>query len=180
MTGKRGERRTGRRGGRRVPLSDELDLGTDKLYFKIGEVADILAVPAYVLRYWESEFKSIRPQKSRSRQRVYRRKDVEVLLRIKHLLYERKFTIAGARQELEDARAREAAGEEPLARAAPNPGYLARQSLAEVRSRIDVLWKCLRDEEQLDAADPGAAARERAILAAGAEDGELGEREAHS
>ncbi|MFY0541547.1 MerR family transcriptional regulator [Nannocystis pusilla] len=71
------------------------DLGSDKLYFKIGEVAQIVGVPAYVLRYWETEFKVIRPQKSRTQQRVYRRRDVETLLKIKHLLYAKKFTIAG-------------------------------------------------------------------------------------
>src|SRR5690349_19782442 len=84
------------------PLADKTptELGTDKLYFKIGEVSEIVGVAAHVLRYWESEFPTIKPHKSRSQQRVYRRKDVETLLKIKHLLYDRKFTIAGARQEL--------------------------------------------------------------------------------
>jgi DNA-binding transcriptional MerR regulator len=72
----------------------------DKAYFRIGEVARILGVKPYVLRYWESEFKTIRPQKSRSQQRLYRRRDVELLLRIKRLLYEERFTIAGARRRL--------------------------------------------------------------------------------
>jgi DNA-binding transcriptional MerR regulator len=74
----------------------------DKAYFRIGEVARILGVKPYVLRYWESEFKTIRPQKSRSQQRLYRRRDVELLLRIKKLLYEERFTIAGARRKLRD------------------------------------------------------------------------------
>jgi DNA-binding transcriptional MerR regulator len=72
----------------------------DKLYFKIGEVSELLGVEPYVLRYWESEFPSLSPKKSGTGHRLYRRKDVELLLRIKHLLYEKKFTIEGARQWL--------------------------------------------------------------------------------
>src|SRR3984957_5329970 len=78
----------------------------DKLYFKIGEVSDLLGVEPYVLRYWESEFAALSPKKSGTGHRLYRRKDVELLLRIKHLLYDRKFTIEGARQSLhEESRA---------------------------------------------------------------------------
>lgn len=130
------------------------DLGTDKLYFKIGEVAEIVDVAAHVLRYWESEFPIIKPQKSRSQQRVYRRKDVENLLRIKHLLYDRKFTIAGARQEL-----RKGAGKiEP----APVSGiYRAKQSLARVREQLDLLAAAVRaDPEPAHlASDPAAFMR---------------------
>ena len=72
----------------------------DKLYFKIGEVSDLLGVEPYVLRYWETEFPPLSPKKSGTGHRLYRRKDVELLLRIKHLLYEKKFTIEGARQSL--------------------------------------------------------------------------------
>src|SRR5579871_3274023 len=72
----------------------------DKLYFKIGEVSDLLGVEPYVLRYWETEFPVLSPKKSGTGHRLYRRKDVELLLRIKHLLYERKFTIEGARLAL--------------------------------------------------------------------------------
>ena len=72
----------------------------DKLYFKIGEVSDLLGVEPYVLRYWETEFAVLSPKKSGTGHRLYRRKDVELLLRIKHLLYEKKFTIEGARQSL--------------------------------------------------------------------------------
>src|SRR5436309_14665200 len=72
----------------------------DKLYFKIGEVSELLGVEAYVLRYWESEFPVLSPKKSGTGHRLYRRKDVELLLRIKHLLYEKRFTIDGARQFL--------------------------------------------------------------------------------
>jgi DNA-binding transcriptional MerR regulator len=70
----------------------------DKLYFRIGEVAGLLAVEPYVLRYWESEFPSLAPKKSGTGHRLYRRKDVELLLKIKHLLYEKRYTIQGARQ----------------------------------------------------------------------------------
>src|SRR5437588_9136270 len=73
----------------------------DKLYFKIGEVSELLGVEAYVLRYWETEFPSLAPKKSGTGHRLYRRKDVELLLRIKHLLYEKRFTIEGARQSLQ-------------------------------------------------------------------------------
>ena len=72
----------------------------DKLYFKIGEVSELLGVEAYVLRYWETEFSVLSPKKSGTGHRLYRRKDVELLLRIKHLLYDKRFTIEGARQSL--------------------------------------------------------------------------------
>lgn len=73
----------------------------DKLYFKIGEVSELLGVEPYVLRYWETEFSQLTPKKSGTGHRLYRRKDVELLLRIKHLLYEKRFTIEGARQTLQ-------------------------------------------------------------------------------
>jgi DNA-binding transcriptional MerR regulator len=72
----------------------------EKLYFRIGEVARLCRLPAYVLRFWETEFPQLRPVKSSTGQRMYRHKDVESVLRIKKLLYEEGFTIAGARQQL--------------------------------------------------------------------------------
>ena len=72
----------------------------DKLYFRIGEVANLCRLPAYVLRFWESEFPQLKPVKSSTGQRMYRRRDVESVLRIKQLLYEQGFTISGARQQL--------------------------------------------------------------------------------
>jgi DNA-binding transcriptional MerR regulator len=72
----------------------------DKLYFRIGEVATLCHLPAYVLRFWESEFPQLKPVKSSTGQRMYRRRDVETVLRIKQLLYEQGFTISGARQQL--------------------------------------------------------------------------------
>jgi DNA-binding transcriptional MerR regulator len=74
----------------------------NKLYFRIGEVSDLVGVKPYVLRYWESEFPDIKPSKSKSGQRLYKRKDVELLLKIKELLYEERFTINGARKRLKD------------------------------------------------------------------------------
>ena len=73
----------------------------DKLYFKIGEVASLLEVKTHVLRYWETEFSALQPIKSRSNQRLYRRKDVETALLIKELLYRQGFTIAGARKKIQ-------------------------------------------------------------------------------
>ena len=92
----------------------------DKLYFKIGEVSELLGVEPYVLRYWESEFPVLSPKKSGTGHRLYRRKDVELLLRIKHLLYEKRFTIEGARQTLQ-AEAK-----------APKPQRLPKRTQAEL------------------------------------------------
>ena len=70
----------------------------DKLYFRIGEVSDLVGVEPYVLRYWETEFPAVGPKKSGTGHRMYRRKEVELLLKIKYLLYDKKFTIDGARK----------------------------------------------------------------------------------
>jgi DNA-binding transcriptional MerR regulator len=75
----------------------------DKLFFKIGEVASLLDVKTHVLRYWETEFSALQPVKSRTNQRLYRRKDVETALLIKELLYRQGFTIAGARKKISAA-----------------------------------------------------------------------------
>jgi DNA-binding transcriptional MerR regulator len=92
------------------------DAGEDALgkrYYRIGEVAKITGVKPYVLRYWESEFRWMAPQKSRSKQRLYRKRDIEMILLIKKLLYQQRFTIAGARKQLREmgaSRALEAGG----------------------------------------------------------------------
>jgi DNA-binding transcriptional MerR regulator len=104
----------------------------EKLFFKIGEVCELIKVQPHVLRYWETEFPMLAPQKNRAGQRVYRRKDVEMVLRIRDLLYEEKFTIAGAKKKLMDeqrggasrakATARETAVvEEPVQQPDPMP-----------------------------------------------------------
>ena len=72
----------------------------EKLFFKIGEVCDLAGVQAHVLRYWETEFPMLAPQKNRAGQRTYRRRDVEMALRIKELLYDEQYTIAGAKKKL--------------------------------------------------------------------------------
>jgi len=72
----------------------------DKQYFKIGEVSRIIGVKAHVLRYWETEFSALRPSKTKTNQRLYRRKDVQVLVHIKALLYDEGYTIAGANKRL--------------------------------------------------------------------------------
>ena len=74
----------------------------DKLYFRISEVSKLTALEPYVLRYWESEFKLIKPLRTKSRHRLYRRKDLEILFEIKKLLYEEQYTIAGAKKRLEE------------------------------------------------------------------------------
>lgn len=76
----------------------------NKLYFRIGDVGRLTGIKAYVLRYWESEFPMLKPKKSGTNQRLYRRKDVEMVLEIKRLLYEQRFTIEGARTYLENRR----------------------------------------------------------------------------
>jgi DNA-binding transcriptional MerR regulator len=81
----------------------------EKQYFKIGEVSEILNVEPYVLRYWESEFKILKPTRTRARQRLYHKKDLELLMEIKHLLYDEKFTIAGAKKRLQEMKKQAAA-----------------------------------------------------------------------
>ena len=89
------------------PEPEPVEAGTGlpadgKLYYRIGEVAKITGVKPHVLRYWETEFRWMSPPKSRSRQRLYRRKDIEMIAVIKRLLYEERYTIAGARQRLRE------------------------------------------------------------------------------
>ncbi len=89
------------RGRRAADLQAELEK-SDKLYYRIGEVSKLTDVKPYVLRYWESEFKWMSPGKSRSNQRLYRKQDIETILLIKKLLYEERFTIAGAKKRLKE------------------------------------------------------------------------------
>jgi DNA-binding transcriptional MerR regulator len=115
------------------------DLGPlpSKLYFRIGEVAGLVGVEPHVLRYWEREFRSIRPTKSAKGQRVYSRRDVESLLRVRELLYGQGFTIAGARKRLRDKDdvGTEAAGaSERGATKAASPGLL--QAAVDASGRV--------------------------------------------
>ena len=82
-------------------MSQTVTVIPEKIYFKIGEVCDLVGVQPHVLRYWETEFPMLSPQKNRSGQRSYRRRDVEMALRIKELLYDEMFTIAGAKKKLQ-------------------------------------------------------------------------------
>lgn len=142
----------------------DVDLGSDKLYFKIGEVSEIVGVAPHVLRYWETEFKTVKPQKSRTKHRVYRRRDVALLLKIKHLLYAQKFTIAGARQQLKET-------PEGCEAAKPSGLYLARQSLGRVRTLLEETMGLVQGEgADAAAADPAQFVAEiggaRALLEA--------------
>jgi len=96
----------------------------DKLYFKIGEVSKLAGLPAYVLRFWENEFACIRPKRTSSGQRLYRRNDVEMVLKIRHLLHEKKFTIQGAKQHLSSQKAN-------------TTGDTATEFLAELRTELE-------------------------------------------
>jgi DNA-binding transcriptional MerR regulator len=113
----------------RKPASSEVII-PDKLYFRIGEVSRLCGLPSYVLRFWETEFPQLKPTKSGTGQRMYRRLDVEGVLRIKNLLYDQGFTIAGARQQM---RAELKRKQSPLPFAAP-PGN--RQELKQVRQGL--------------------------------------------
>jgi DNA-binding transcriptional MerR regulator len=106
----------------------------DKTYFRIGEVSKLLNVQPYVVRYWESEFKTVRPVRTRSDQRLYRRRDVEELRLIKRLLYDENFTINGARKQL-----RKLHGEQPFVEAP-----LADDAQAELLARIEEGLKQIR------------------------------------
>ena len=92
-----------------------MEIPEDKKYFRIGEVSRIIGVEPYVLRYWESEFSQLRPLRASTNQRTYQRKDLELILEVKRLLYEEKLTIEGARQRLKHKSARGAArGSNPV------------------------------------------------------------------
>jgi DNA-binding transcriptional MerR regulator len=100
----------------------------DKLYFKIGEVAELTGVKPHVLRYWEAEFPFFRPTKSRTNQRLYRRRDIELALTIKDLLHRQRLTIAGAKKILSSKTTGDAEGE-----ASPLQSSRDRQLLQEIR-----------------------------------------------
>jgi DNA-binding transcriptional MerR regulator len=112
----------------------------DKLYFKIGEVSELLGVEPYVLRYWESEFPSLSPKKSGTGHRLYRRKDVELLLRIKQLLYEKRFTIEGARQTLQS----EVKTPKPKLAKRVQKELFAEDPLPEIRRELSDILKMLQ------------------------------------
>ena len=120
----------------------EHPIPSERLYYRIGEVSRITGLKAHVLRYWESEFKVIRPFKSGSLQRLYRRKDLDLILRIKKLLYEEKFTIAGAKRKIRDLERMENA--QAKTKPVENvPKGDARELLATVREELKGIRKLL-------------------------------------
>jgi DNA-binding transcriptional MerR regulator len=125
---KRASRRTARHAEVIIP---------DKLYFRIGEVASLCRLPAYVLRFWETEFPQLKPVKSSTGQRMYRKRDVESVVRIKKLLYENGFTIAGARTHL-----REETKSERNQNALPFPGQPS-VSVAHLRHELQEILHIL-------------------------------------
>ncbi|HUO60752.1 MAG TPA: MerR family transcriptional regulator [Candidatus Acidoferrales bacterium] len=111
----------------------------EKLYFRIGEVAELAKLEPYVLRFWETEFPQLKPTKSSTGQRMYRRRDVENVLTIKRLLYEEGFTIAGAREKLK-ADAKVSRQQPPLPFLAPTSN---RDGLKRVRAGLEDILKML-------------------------------------
>jgi DNA-binding transcriptional MerR regulator len=114
----------------------------DKLYFRIGEVAKLAGIKPYVLRFWESEFARLGPKKSGTGHRLYRRKDVELVLEIKRLLYEKRFTIEGARKILEAKPKREAPAKQSGRKQGElftGPGSLYQDVRRELREILAIL-----------------------------------------
>ena len=128
---------------------DQVEL-SNKLYFRIGEVAKIVGVKPYVLRYWETEFPILKPGKTPSRHRLYRRRDVETLLDIKRLLYEEGFTIAGAKKRLKDGQRLSDEAPPPQADSEVSlsirPDQQQRKTLIAIQRDILSLHKLLSDE----------------------------------
>ncbi len=116
----------------------------DKEFFSIGEASRIAQVPAYVLRYWETEFRLLRPARRTSGQRKYIRKDIELIFRIKDLLYAKKFTIAGAKRHLLDGKKK--AGEDVTLHTdiKQDPPAAGSKLLGEVKSELEDLLKLLK------------------------------------
>jgi DNA-binding transcriptional MerR regulator len=124
---------------RRSPtLTDHAGI-PDKPFFKIGEAARLCGVKPYVLRYWETEFRSVKPQKTRSQQRLYRRRDIELLLKIRHLLYEERFTIEGARARLREL------GHDELAPPPPPPPEISPEVLRKIKQGLADLIRIVGD-----------------------------------
>ncbi len=128
----------------------------DKLYFRIGEVARLCSVAPYVLRFWETEFTQLKPNKSGTGQRLYRRRDVEMALRVKRLLYDEGYTIAGARQAIQAESRSKRSGQPEL----PLPQQ--QQAVQQTEARLHKVRKELREIlGMLNTPTPQAPARER-------------------
>ncbi len=116
----------------------------DKLYFRIGEVSRLAGVKPHVLRYWESEFPSISPRKSGRGHRLYRRKDVELILEIKRLLYDQRYTIEGARKHLE-GRGRRLSSKPPAAAGQADLFGGSEQLVGEIRRELEDILNILSE-----------------------------------
>lgn len=141
----------------------------DKLYFRIGEVARICAVPSYVLRFWEREFPQLRPAKGGTGQRLYRRRDVEMALRVRQLLYEEGYTIPGARQCLRETGriASQSGGTEDVAANAPAGDLRLREMRAELEEIVRMLGGPERRRTVMASERQRHPVRRRAVLEAG-------------
>ncbi|MBN1824195.1 MAG: MerR family transcriptional regulator [Endomicrobiales bacterium] len=113
----------------------------DKEFFSIGEVSQIAQLPAYVLRYWENEFRLLRPARRVSGQRKYIKRDIEAVFQIKDLLYNKKFTIAGAKKALIGDKRRK---EEPVHQLNLELGKADKNSLAEIKTELEEILKLLK------------------------------------
>jgi len=117
----------------------------DKLYFRIGDVSELLSLPTYVLRFWETEFPQLKPTKSSTGQRMYRRREVELALRIRSLLYDEGFTIPGARERLK-LEAKPAKNQSAL----PFPAATDKNGLKRVRQELQELLTMLSGKVKVD------------------------------
>jgi DNA-binding transcriptional MerR regulator len=126
-----------------LALDDNLPQIPDKLYFRIGEVSRLVGVPASVLRYWETEFPSLAPKKSGKGHRLYRRKDIELLLEVKRLLYQERYTIEGARKRLE-SRAKNRARKPTLPQAQSALFGASPALLDELRRELQAILELLK------------------------------------
>ena len=120
--------------GESSPPVQEALLPEGKLYYRIGEVSELTGVKPYVLRYWESEFRWMAPQKSRSRQRLYRKKDIETIRLIRRRLHEEKYTIAGARKRL-----RELGVDRALESSPSDESKVPRTRYREIRDELEAI-----------------------------------------
>jgi DNA-binding transcriptional MerR regulator len=133
----------------------------DKLYFRIGEVAKLCQVQAYVLRFWESEFPQLKPNKSGTGQRLYRRRDVEMALQVKRLLHEEGYTIAGARHVLQTEGRESKKQDIPQSELPLKVDGAHRQAVAKNEMRLQRLRSELKDLLNMLSAAPASAPRER-------------------
>ena len=133
----------------RVSKKEENDdaLSSERLFYRIGEVSRITGLKPHVLRYWESEFKAVKPHKGGSLQRLYRKKDLDLILKIKRLLHEEGFTIAGARKRLESGEDGPEASPEVPAEARPEQGAVpATDRLQKVKMELENILTLLNRE----------------------------------